>query len=84
MVRGGEGVLLSTHARPQQGTSVTSTQMDAKESLAQLKSAQQLTQALADAATHQSAGTSCVGKLLSKQAAWQQADGQGKPQELRE
>lgn len=58
VVRGGEGVLLSTHARPQQGTSVASTQMDATESLAQLKSAQQLTQALADAATHQTAGNS--------------------------
>ena len=57
-LRGGEGVLISTQARPQQGTSVASTQMDTTESLAQLKSAQQLTQALTDAATHQSAGSS--------------------------
>ena len=54
-VRGADGVLLSTHGRAQQGTSVTSTQMDAVESAAQLKGAQALDQALLDAAAHQTA-----------------------------
>ena len=55
VVRGGEGVLLSTTARMQQGASVTSTQMDASEAVAQMKGAQELGKALTDAATQQQA-----------------------------
>ena len=55
VVRGGEGVLLSTTARMQQGASVTSTQMDAREAVAQMKGAQELGKALTDAATQQQA-----------------------------
>jgi type VI secretion system secreted protein VgrG len=55
VVRGGEGVFLSTHARPGQGPGVTSTQMDAAEAVASLKAAQSLDKALLDAATAQQA-----------------------------
>ena len=58
VLRGAEGVLLSTTARNGQGSSVTSTQMDAAESLAQLNAAQALTETLTQAATHQAALTS--------------------------
>ena len=46
IVRAGQGLLLSTTARPAMGASVQSTQMDASEAVAQLKAAQQLGQAL--------------------------------------
>jgi type VI secretion system secreted protein VgrG len=58
VVRGGEGVLLSTRARAAKGSSVTSTQMDAAEALQGLKSAKDLAQALSDAAANQNALTS--------------------------
>jgi len=55
LVRGAEGVLLSTHARAAQGSGVTSTQMDAGENLAALESAQKRDKTLLDAATAQKA-----------------------------
>lgn len=55
VIRGGEGVLLSTRARPALGPSVTSTQMDVAEAVAQFKSAQELSTKLADAAAAQQA-----------------------------
>jgi type VI secretion system secreted protein VgrG len=54
-VRGAQGVLLSSSARTQSGTSVQSTQMDMAEAVAQLQSAKALTQALSDAASQQQA-----------------------------
>ena len=62
VIRGGEGVLLSTRARPVLGSSVSSTQMDVAEALAQFRGAQELTTALGDAAAAQQA-------LFSKDAA---------------
>ncbi|MGJ9419483.1 type VI secretion system Vgr family protein [Massilia sp. CMS3.1] len=61
-VRGGEGVLLSTSARSEQGCGVTSTQMDALEAVSLLKGAQALGKTLGNAAAQQQA-------LLSKDAA---------------
>jgi type VI secretion system secreted protein VgrG len=55
VVRGGEGVLLSTTARPQSGTGVAGTQMDTAEATAQLKSAQTLMQTMTESATEQKA-----------------------------
>jgi type VI secretion system secreted protein VgrG len=55
VVRAGEGLLLSTAARPAQGTSVSSTQMDASEAVGQLKAAQQLGDTLAQSARQQGA-----------------------------
>ncbi len=54
-VRGGEGVFITTTARPGRGTSVTSTQMDAAEAVTQMKAAQALSTLLGDAAAHQTA-----------------------------
>jgi type VI secretion system secreted protein VgrG len=67
VIRGGEGVLLSTRARPALGSSVTSTQMDVAEAVAQFKSAAELTSTLGDAAQQQ-------GALFSKEAAQAQRD----------
>ena len=50
-VRAGQGVLISSTARPQNGHSVEGTQMDVAEALAQLKGAQDLGQRLSEAAT---------------------------------
>jgi len=61
VIRGGEGVLLSTRARPALGSGVTSTQMDVAEAVAQFKGAQELSTRLADAAAAQQA-------LFSKEA----------------
>ncbi|MFC5476642.1 type VI secretion system Vgr family protein [Massilia suwonensis] len=55
VVRGGEGVLLSTSARTRQGCGVTSTQMDAAEAVSLLKGAQALGKTLGDAAAQQQA-----------------------------
>jgi type VI secretion system secreted protein VgrG len=55
VIRGGDGVLLSTRARPAVGASVTSTQMDVAEAVAQFKSAQELCSKLRDAAAAQQA-----------------------------
>ena len=52
---GGIDLLLSTSARPAQGASVASTQMDAAEAVAQLKGAQQLGAALSQSARQQGA-----------------------------
>jgi type VI secretion system secreted protein VgrG len=67
VVRGGEGVLLSTSARSQQGCGVTSTQMDVAEALSLLKGAESLGNTLGDAAAQQQA-------LFSKEAAKAHAD----------
>ncbi|QBE65932.1 type VI secretion system Vgr family protein [Pseudoduganella lutea] len=58
VVRGGEGVLLTTAARPGQAAGVTSTQMDAAEALSSLQAAQTLDTALLDSASAQQALTS--------------------------
>ena len=55
IVRAASGLLLSTSARPAQGASVASTQMDAAEAVAQLKGAQQLGEALSQSARQQDA-----------------------------
>jgi type VI secretion system secreted protein VgrG len=75
-VRGGEGVLLSTSARSQQGCGVTSTQMDAHEALSLLTGAEALGKTLGDAAGQQQA-------LFSKDAAKAQSEfiGQVDPKE---
>ncbi len=52
-LRAAEGLLVSATARPQQGTSVASTQMDAAEALAQIKAAQGLGSTLGAAAGQQ-------------------------------
>lgn len=67
VIRGGEGVLLSTRARPALGSSVSSTQMDVAEAVAQFKSAQELSTTLGDAAAAQQA-------LFSKDALKAQAE----------
>ena len=55
VVRAGEGLLLSTSARPAQGASVVSTQMDAAEAVGQLQAARQLGEALGQSARQQGA-----------------------------
>jgi type VI secretion system secreted protein VgrG len=67
VVRGGEGVLLSTSARSAQGSGVASTQMDAAEAVSMFKGAQALSQTLGDAAAQQQA-------LFSKDAVAAQAE----------
>ncbi|MEJ7806302.1 MAG: type VI secretion system Vgr family protein, partial [Telluria sp.] len=62
VIRGGDGVLLSTTARVQQGSGVTSTQLDTEQALAQLIGAQDLAELLGDSASAQAA-------LYSKDAA---------------
>lgn len=66
VVRGGDGVLLSTSARTRQGSGIASTQMDAAEAVSLLKGAKALGQVMLDAATQQQA-------LASKAAAKAQA-----------
>ena len=51
-VRAGQGVLISSTARPQSGHSVEGTQMDVTEALSQLKAAQDLGQRLSDVAAN--------------------------------
>jgi type VI secretion system secreted protein VgrG len=58
MVRGGDGVLISTTARPSQGSGIASTQLDAAEAVANLKGAKELSKALSDAAGQQNAQAS--------------------------
>jgi type VI secretion system secreted protein VgrG len=67
VLRGGEGVLLSTSARPSRGSGVTSTQMDVAEALSLFKGARSLNDAIAGAASQQQA-------LFSKDASQSQAD----------
>jgi type VI secretion system secreted protein VgrG len=66
VVRGGDGVLLTTSARAGAGSSVTSTQLDAAEAVANLKGGHELSKALSDAAGQQNA-------LASKDASEAQA-----------
>ncbi|GJI91241.1 type VI secretion system Vgr family protein [Duganella hordei] len=58
VLRGGEGVLLTTSARVAQGSGVASTQMDAAEAVKSLQAAQELGKVLGDAARQQAALTS--------------------------
>jgi type VI secretion system secreted protein VgrG len=67
VLRGGEGVLLSTSARPRQGSGVTSTQMDVAEALSVFRGASSLSRTLGDAASQQQA-------LFSQPALQAQAD----------
>ena len=62
VIRGGEGVLLSTTGRYQQGSGIASTQLDVAEAVAVAKGAEDLGQRLGDAAQQQQA-------LFSKEAA---------------
>ncbi len=62
VVRGGEGVLLSTTGRLMQGSGVRSTQLDAEEAVSMSKGARELGQRLSEAAVQQHA-------LFSKDAA---------------
>ncbi|MEF2269916.1 type VI secretion system tip protein TssI/VgrG [Janthinobacterium sp. LS2A] len=55
VLRGGEGVLISTTARAQTGAGIASTQLDTTEALAQLKGAAELNKSLAEAAQQQTA-----------------------------
>ncbi len=55
VVRAAQGLLLTTSSRPAQGASVTSTQMDAAEAVAQLRAARQLGEALSQSARQQGA-----------------------------
>lgn len=55
MIRGGDGVLVSTSARANQGSGISSTQMDAAEALSRLKGAHELSKVLGDAARRQDA-----------------------------
>jgi type VI secretion system secreted protein VgrG len=55
VIRAPQGLLLSSTARAQNGSSVTSSQMDTQETQAQLKAAQNLTNALHQAAKQQQA-----------------------------
>jgi type VI secretion system secreted protein VgrG len=67
VVRGGEGVLLSTSARARQGCGVSSTQMDVHEAVSLLKGAEALGKTLGDAAAQQEA-------LFSKDASKAQSE----------
>jgi type VI secretion system secreted protein VgrG len=67
VVRGGEGVLLSTSARLRQGSGVASTQMDVAEAVSLFKGAKALSDSLIGAASQQQA-------LFSKDAGQAQAD----------
>jgi type VI secretion system secreted protein VgrG len=67
VLRGGEGVLLSTSARNSQGSGVASTQMDVAEAVSRFKGAEALSKTLGNAAAQQQA-------LFSKAAAQAQAD----------
>jgi type VI secretion system secreted protein VgrG len=55
MIRGGDGVLISTTARTSCGSGVSSTQMDAAEALGGLKAANELSKVLSGAAGQQNA-----------------------------
>ena len=61
VIRGGEGVLLTSTVRSKQGSSVQSTQLDSAESLAQLNGAKTLSDTLTNAASQHTA-------LISAQA----------------
>ncbi|NMM08674.1 MAG: type VI secretion system tip protein VgrG, partial [Polaromonas sp.] len=65
VVRAAQGLLISSTARAQNGSSVNSTQMDTREARGQLKAAQSLTEALHQAAKQQQA----LGAGQTKEAA---------------
>ena len=67
VIRGGDGVLLSTSARNRQGSGVESTQMDGAEAVSLFKGAQSLSESLGEATVQQQA-------LFSKDAAQAQSD----------
>ncbi|UIN21253.1 type VI secretion system Vgr family protein [Herbaspirillum frisingense] len=67
VVRGAEGLLISTTARPLSGASVSGTQMDAAGAIGQLKAAQSLARTVGESATRQQA-------LNSSQALQAKAD----------
>ncbi|MFA5983581.1 MAG: type VI secretion system Vgr family protein [Methylococcaceae bacterium] len=67
MVRGGEGLLLTSTARNRQGASVQSTQLDSAESLAQLNAAASLNGRLSQAAQQQQAIVSGQASLAQQQ-----------------
>ncbi|WP_156484185.1 type VI secretion system Vgr family protein, partial [Janthinobacterium agaricidamnosum] len=67
MLRGAEGLLISSSARQQQGSGIASTQLDTAEAAAQLRGAAELSKVLAQAAQQQQA-------LLSKDANAAQPD----------
>jgi type VI secretion system secreted protein VgrG len=72
VVRAGQGLLLSTSARPAQGASVQSTQMDAAEAVAQLHAARQLGDTLSQSAKQQ--GAQGLASFDAQQALQQHAD----------
>jgi type VI secretion system secreted protein VgrG len=72
VVRAGQGLLLSTSARPAQGSSVASTQMDAAEAVGQLHAARQLGEALSQSARQQ--GAQGLASHDAQQALQQHAD----------
>ncbi|MCE3605095.1 type VI secretion system tip protein VgrG [Massilia sp. P8910] len=67
VVRGAEGVLLTTSSRPMQGSGIASTQLDAAGAIDMLKRAQETSDKLSGAARHQNA-------LFSRDAMDAQAD----------
>ncbi len=72
VVRAGQGLFLSTSARPAQGSSVASTQMDAAEAVGQLRAARQLGEALSQSAKQQ--GAHSLASHDAQQALQQHAD----------
>jgi type VI secretion system secreted protein VgrG len=72
VVRAGQGLFLSTSARPAQGSSVASTQMDAAEAVGQLHAARQLGEALSQSARQQ--GAQGLASHDAQQALQQHAD----------
>jgi type VI secretion system secreted protein VgrG len=66
VLRGGEGVLISTAARSGNGGGAGSTQLDAAEAVSAMKGASELSKALADAAVQQNALTSKDGLEAQK------------------
>ena len=60
VVRGAEGMLVTTAARPRQRDGITSTQLDAAEAVKQLKAAQTLQETMTQAASHHHAQSSAT------------------------
>ncbi|MFW9616216.1 type VI secretion system Vgr family protein [Aquabacterium sp.] len=72
VLRAGQGLLLTTSPRPARGSSVHSTQMDAAETVSQLRAARQLGDALSHNARQQ--GAQGLGSHDANQAVQQHAD----------
>jgi type VI secretion system secreted protein VgrG len=66
VLRGGDGVLITTAARSGNGIGAGSTQLDAAEAISAIKGASELSKALADAAVQQNALTSKDGPEAQK------------------